>query len=1171
MVMRTEHEQLEHEQLEHELDNELEQHPKQLLIHNAQSPIQVHALDSASYQQFLTDYINDSAGISGLLQPQTTTTTAQRLTNSNYMTNRGTAGTPTSIDAVGHGAAIERNYYSDTDHQLKLSHHPHPPSRPDSMDFIQNNKNNIDMNNDMMNTDININDDYFGGKDFQDLIDDIDLDIHEPTSGLSPALSLTQHHLQPPTVKQDNMNQYDPALEFLSAQHIPDSPNSPDLNADINFGPGELSLLGIDHHSHHDVHDRLHELHFHDDGDEDDHSTDDTRTHMSRVDPSDYSNEVLPSRLPQQHQQHRHDDGDEQYDDAYDNGNEQYDDVYDDGLPRVEGITDLDLSELERDLFGGSTVDDGLDLPLDELPSGITAGQSVGDQHEFAGMANLGGLAKHRVNTHEWNRDSQHSSSTNVYPAVDDRGNLLRTSVGSNHSSRFSHSLEQSEIQPLRSYPGVGLTRTTITPSHPQSHYAVSHPISSAANINNQHRKAPQTQTPSVSIPDADTPFRPSLKPVHSGSHANDHGFSSPRMDSCSQQKYLESYSTTPAAAASRNLHDMLFDARDESQSLRALNERLLQANNQHLQKIADLELDRERSVNMATMQAEEQIKRVQNYETQKHSTLQDQITQLTKDLTAAKSSLTQINQIKASLHREKELEVLTIKKELLAHTERHLQDIRSEMASQREDIAAKYQKDLAVEMNRCEARVAEIQARADAATADCDVLRDKLSKTDVEMRVLSEKSLLVDKLDKRQMRAKEKLGVYRNAIEQIWVLLDGPSDGSLRISSGSAGSRQSVQSRHSGNTVPSPIEVSQSPSCAQVISACREVMERHEMMVAGLRADVSVKTEQMQSITDTFTMRIRDEQRRLETQHRQALESLQRTHQADLAHTKVSMEASMSMALSDADHTRARLEATVQNLTRRLEESRAIQKTNDLVTNVGVSNAQITTAAAAAADEAVSLTDLAARFPAQLSRYRSELELQITRHRDALHSIAVAEKVNRVAAENAQTLQRLSKQHEQEKQAIEEHHRADIINVSTRLKDQCSAAYGTAISKLKAEYLRLEGLLMKRFTDEKEIYVDFMEKKSLKDIERAIETTRKEVTDVMSGEYRAKIAQLEHSLGDARTQSLSELRSIKEKYLATVCRMRDELATRKQDGWKRLEKEWVKRRRIMNDEWLRR
>ncbi|KAJ1342155.1 hypothetical protein BSLG_003282 [Batrachochytrium salamandrivorans] len=354
-------------------------------------------------------------------------------------------------------------------------------------------------------------------------------------------------------------------------------------------------------------------------------------------------------------------------------------------------------------------------------------------------------------------------------------------------------------------------------------------------------------------------------------------------------------------------------------------------------------------------------------------------------------------------------------------------------------------------------------------------------------------------------MRAKEKLGVYRNAIEQIWVLLDGPSDGSLRISSGSAGSRQSVQSRHSGNTVPSPIEVSQSPSCAQVISACREVMERHEMMVAGLRADVSVKTEQMQSITDTFTMRIRDEQRRLETQHRQALESLQRTHQADLAHTKVSMEASMSMALSDADHTRARLEATVQNLTRRLEES------------------------------------------------------------------PVAEKVNRVAAENAQTLQRLSKQHEQEKQAIEEHHRADIINVSTRLKDQCSAAYGTAISKLKAEYLRLEGLLMKRFTDEKEIYVDFMEKKSLKDIERAIETTRKEVTDVMSGEYRAKIAQLEHSLGDARTQSLSELRSIKEKYLATVCRMRDELATRKQDGWKRLEKEWVKRRRIMNDEWLRR
>nr|KAJ3416343.1 hypothetical protein HK105_001269 [Polyrhizophydium stewartii] len=59
--------------------------------------------------------------------------------------------------------------------------------------------------------------------------------------------------------------------------------------------------------------------------------------------------------------------------------------------------------------------------------------------------------------------------------------------------------------------------------------------------------------------------------------------------------------------------------------------------------------------------------------------------------------------------------------------------------------------------------------------------------------------------------------------------------------------------------------------------------------------------------------------------------------------------------------------------------------------------------------------------------------------------------------------------------------------------------------------------------------------------------------------------------LSEAKRQSLAELKGIKEKYVSTIKRMRDELAARKEDAWRSLETEWVKRRQAMNADWLRR
>ncbi|KAJ1339711.1 hypothetical protein BSLG_005617 [Batrachochytrium salamandrivorans] len=183
----------------------------------------------------------------------------------------------------------------------------------------------------------------------------------------------------------------------------------------------------------------------------------------------------------------------------------------------------------------------------------------------------------------------------------------------------------------------------------------------------------------------------------------------------------------------------------------------------------------------------------------------------------------------------------------------------------------------------------------------------------------------------------------------------------------------------------------------------------------------------------------------------------------------------------------------------------------------------------------------------------------------------AHSDEIASLKADHAQTLQLLTTQHEQERQTIVNRHQAEIVSVSTRLKEQCSAAYDTAITKLKDEYLRLGRSFGQEIYRRKELYVDRLEKRAKMDIDRMKEETSRNVLASVQVEYDAKIATLRNRCKMLKAKAYPNFRPSKKKYIATVRRMRDELAQRKEDGWRRLETEWVKRRRVMNDEWLRR
>ncbi|RUS19553.1 hypothetical protein BC937DRAFT_87293 [Endogone sp. FLAS-F59071] len=78
----------------------------------------------------------------------------------------------------------------------------------------------------------------------------------------------------------------------------------------------------------------------------------------------------------------------------------------------------------------------------------------------------------------------------------------------------------------------------------------------------------------------------------------------------------------------------------------------------------------------------------------QSHQTLQNRIAQLEEELEDSRSAQSQLSAIRASLEREKELDILTAKKEVMSQKERALQDMRRDMQREREEAERKWREE---------------------------------------------------------------------------------------------------------------------------------------------------------------------------------------------------------------------------------------------------------------------------------------------------------------------------------------------------------------------------------------------------------------------------------------------------------------------------------------------
>ncbi|KAI8906987.1 hypothetical protein DFJ77DRAFT_476174 [Powellomyces hirtus] len=270
---------------------------------------------------------------------------------------------------------------------------------------------------------------------------------------------------------------------------------------------------------------------------------------------------------------------------------------------------------------------------------------------------------------------------------------------------------------------------------------------------------------------------------------------------------------------------------------------------------------------------------------------------------------------------------------------------------------------------------------------------------------------------------------------------------------------------------------------------------------------------------------------------------------------------------------------------------------------------------------------DLRDRFPAQMDQVRDELWAELQRRETGQqHS-------NRsLMQRHEQELKHLSNQHTAEIEALKSHHAADIQRVSLKLKKQCAAAYDLAVRKSQQEFAKSEEMLRKQMERHK---LKWEQEHSLpaQQPDKHRNGTQKRTThenrsrhhdmdgfaeaelnnpaddgDTHHRQHRhkpsnnhyqgdaestqqllARIAHLEttnRTLSESLAESAAHLRdaeshrthdlaamiaAAKQKYLATLKTMRDDLARSKKTGIERLEQEWKRRREELDAEWSRR
>ncbi|KAJ3318140.1 hypothetical protein HDU76_000919 [Blyttiomyces sp. JEL0837] len=164
--------------------------------------------------------------------------------------------------------------------------------------------------------------------------------------------------------------------------------------------------------------------------------------------------------------------------------------------------------------------------------------------------------------------------------------------------------------------------------------------------------------------------------------------------------------------------HDMLVNVMNECQLLRKANEEL-EASNRNIRLILD---ETESAFAKERKNLQQKLEDSQKQTTLLKAETEKRVRELEENIVILKSSNEQISSIRSTLEREKELDLLRIKKELYAEKELQLQELRQQMERERSEIAEKLRLSMRQQEFNLESQISQLKDQLTSCVHDAKV-----------------------------------------------------------------------------------------------------------------------------------------------------------------------------------------------------------------------------------------------------------------------------------------------------------------------------------------------------------------------------------------------------------------------------------------------------------------
>ncbi|KAJ3101708.1 hypothetical protein HDU97_001117 [Phlyctochytrium planicorne] len=522
------------------------------------------------------------------------------------------------------------------------------------------------------------------------------------------------------------------------------------------------------------------------------------------------------------------------------------------------------------------------------------------------------------------------------------------------------------------------------------------------------------------------TPFHPQMPPTRNTSSKTlqeEADRESPKNEGEQPEGDGKATPSRGVVGNNANFHDMLVEVINECQDLRKANE-LLQETVDGLK--ADLYLKENciRELEAASRGHIDTISEIDNNRRSELENLRCQLVQQSQEIQMLRSENVQISAIRETLSKEKELDILTYKKELMKMKEAEIQDLRRDLLQHRDD---------AVETERAELRnmVRDLEGLNERLMAEMHEMRSDRErereyngkKWRDDGKAVSIQCEIGDEQFERRIR--EMGRSHNDILEDIGKIInvDGLSQDPIGVMEkvaiewrgtvdgleGEIGEKEREIGRLSERV--RELELVTQVQPGKILSASASPFRRstgmrslsHSTLGDSAHAILSSKTSGT-TIGSGFETKTAIES--LEAQHRQNLEHLRTSHEAELASLRSTYTLQLNLLQTEVSTLRNRL-APLPPLT-------------------------------------ASLPDLQRSYPSQFKEFENQLNQNFRRHQGKLFET------------HGEEVKRLKEDFERERKELNERYHDEVRGTVEMVKGRCFEAYEGAVRKLKMDFVAL-------------------------------------------------------------------------------------------------------------------